>query len=163
MSSGILINGTKYMYIHHKYDYNVLSIYDRLYFILRDIFANTGSIYIIMKAIDLNHSLTGGISFEKTPNSFGYSTILNNKYFVDNLFKLLNDISIDSFEFLKPKEGEEINIDKYMKWDEWWDKFIELRKLIKQRYEKICMREEENIERNSDIVHEYEYEYEYDD
>jgi len=47
---------------------------------------------------------------------------------------------------------------EYMKWDDWWVQFIELRKLIDEQYEKCCKWEEYDVGRDMDRYTELEFE-----
>jgi hypothetical protein len=53
------------------------SLYDNVYFTLRDIFANADSADIIMEANGFNRRLTDGICFEVRTERFKYSNELH--------------------------------------------------------------------------------------
>lgn len=131
--SGRIINGIKYIYIHNDNEFKKKSFEDNVYFTLRDIFNNADSCDTIMKANYLNDLLTGNISFEERDNTFQYLNIYDKEY-LSKLIIFLKHFTEYWFEFIEP-ENEEIQMKKYMKFDDWWIQFQELRKIIE--YQKI--------------------------
>lgn len=126
--SGRLINGIKHMYINDDNDFKKKSFEDNVYFTLRDIFWNAGSPDTCYQANDFNISLTGRIYFEERTDKFEYTNVLYEKYYVERLQRRLKRFNHYYFEFEEP--DEEIDMDKYMKFDDWWFQFEELRNLI---------------------------------
>jgi hypothetical protein len=128
--SGRLINGIKYMYIKDDNDFKKKSFEDNVYFTLRDIFWNAASSDTCFQANDFNTMLTGGIYFEERTDKFKYTNLLHEKNYVKLLQRWLKRFNHYYFEFEEPYEYEEINIDKFMKFDDWWVQFEEIINLI---------------------------------
>lgn len=158
MTYGRIINGIKYIYLMNNNDFKKKSLYDNIYFTLRDIFANAESIDTAMEANSFNGRLTNNICFEDRTERFKYSNELHQKYFVEKLKSWLKHFDIHYFEFEEPEEDEKIDMKEYMKWDDWWVQFEELRKLIDEQYEKCCIWEEEDVGRDCDRLAELAYE-----
>ena len=156
MTWGRLINGVKYIHLMNDNEFKKKSLKDNVYFTLRDIFANADSADTIMEANYFNGRLTGGICFEDRTERFQYSNELHQKYYVERLQRWLKHFDIHYFEFEEPEEDEEIDMKEYMKWDDWWVQFEELRKLIDEQYEKCCRWEEEDVGRDMDRLAELE-------
>lgn len=150
MTFGRIINGVKYMYLTNDNVLKKKSLYDNVYFTLRDIFANAESCDTFMEANNFNICLTNNICFEDRTERFEYSNALHEKYFVTRLKSWLQHFDIHYFEFEELEEDDEIDMNKYMKFDDWWGQFLELRNLIDIQYEKCCMWEEEDISRDMD-------------
>ena len=130
MTWGLIINGVNYMCLMNDNNLKKKSLYDNVYFTLRDIWANANSFDICYDVNLWNDDLTGGISFEERTNHFQYTNKLHQKDYVEKLHKWLQKINIYYFEFQEPEEGEEIDMKEYMKFDDWWVQFEELRKLL---------------------------------
>lgn len=64
--------------------------------------------------------------------------MLYQKDYVNRLKQWFKYFSVYYFEFiyLEDKEYEEIDMEKYMKWDDWWVQFEELKNLIDKQNEK---------------------------
>lgn len=134
--SGISINGIKYMYINKHNDFKKNSLNDNLYFTLRDIFWNACSIDVCMQANHYNNMLTNNISFEERTDTFQYTDILQQKYKLKKILHWLNCFTQKGwFEFIELEDGEKI-IKEYMKFDDWWKQFEELRYAIREQYNK---------------------------
>lgn len=138
MTYGIIIDGIKYIYLMNDNDFKKKSLYDNVYFTLRDIFANAESSDTVIEANGLNHSLINGISFAERRKEFQYSNVLQEKYFVERLQSWLKHFDIYCFDFEEPDDYEKNDMKKYMKLDDWWLQFEELRNLIDKQYEKCC-------------------------
>ena len=158
MTWGRLINGVKYIHLMNDNEFKKKSLYDNVYFTLRDIFANADSADTIMEANYFNGRLTNNICFEERTERFQYSNELHQKDYVERLQRWLKHFGIYYFEFIEPEEDEDIDMKEYIKWDDWWVQFEELRKLIDEQYEKCCIWEEENIGRDMDRYTELEFE-----
>ncbi len=143
--TGIVINGIKYMYIVNDNDFKKKSLYDNVYFTLRDIFANADSFDTIMESNCYNSILTGNVSFEDRTDKFQYANVLDKKDYTGKLLNWLKNFNVNWFNFYEPEEYEETDMTKYMKLDEWWVQFEDLRHLIKDQYEKCCMQEEDVV------------------
>jgi hypothetical protein len=161
MTWGRLINGVKYIHLMNDNELKKKSLYDNVYFTLRDIFANAESSNTFMETNYFNGRLTNNVSFEDRTERFRYSNELNEISYVSRLHVWLNYFDIHYFKFVEPEEGEEIDMKKYMKWDDWWIQFEELKKLVHKQYKKCCRWEEEDVERDcdrlSELVHEDEW------
>ena len=136
MTFGRIIDGVKYIHLFNNNDFKKKSLYDNVYFTLRDIFANADSLDTCLEANSFNLRLTDGICFEDRTNKFQYKELLHEKSFVYQLQRWLEYFGIDYFEFIDPEEDEEIDMKEYMKFDDWWIQFEELRKLINEQYDK---------------------------
>lgn len=130
MSLGRIIDGIKYMYVMNDNEFKKKSLYDNIYFTLRDIFANADSVDTISTANRFNGCLTNNIFFEDRTNTFEYSNELKDKKFLKSIQTWLKYLNIHYFEFFEPNDDEEIDMKKYMKWDDWWEQFVELRNVI---------------------------------
>jgi len=158
MTYGRIIDGIKYINLMNDNDFKKKSLYDNVYFTLRDIFANAESADTIMEANYFNGRLTNNICFEDRTERFEYTNELHQKYYVERLQRWLKHFDIHYFEFEEPEEDEQIDMKEYMKWDDWWIQFIELRQLIDEQYEKCRRWEEEDVGRDCDRLAELAYE-----
>lgn len=135
--SGRLINGIKYMYINRCNDFKKKSLEEHLYYTLIDIFWNADSSDVCMTANFYNNMLTGNVEFNQRTGNFKYTNILNQKEETQKILTWLNRITQkDWFEFFELEDGEEIIEEEYIKFDDWWKQFEELRQAIKEQYEK---------------------------
>ncbi len=124
---------------------------------MRDIFLNSESFDDAMTANLYNTQLSRDVCFEDRTEQFQYSNDLHQIYFVEKLKSWLKKFRISYFEFIEPEEGEEIDMNEYMKFDDWWVQFEELRNLIDLQYEKCRRLEEENNERDCNRLAELAY------
>lgn len=120
-------NSSRYIYLCDENHLKKKSLEDNIYFTLRDIFWNGYTSDIIYEANDLNYELTGGIHFEGRTHDFTYVNVLSNKSYVSRLAKWLNKINKYYFDIV---ESENVYNEKYMKFEDWWSQFEELRKKI---------------------------------
>jgi len=125
--AGKRINGIEYIHLFNCNDFKKNSLYDNLYFTLKEIFWNANSADVSMQANSYNYMLTI-ISFEDIP-----------KDEFRKILELLNRITYDKgwFEFIDLKEREEINEDEYIRFDIWWQQFEELRVMLNKHYDKL--------------------------
>jgi hypothetical protein len=127
--SGKLIHGVKYISIANNNDLKKKSLEDNLCFTLRDIFWHADSTDTACQANYYNSMLTNNICFEERSDSFQYKKL--EKHELEKISRWLNNIKKNGwFEFL---EGDREEEDKYMKFDDWWVEFINLRELIIDR------------------------------
>ena len=91
------------------------SLYDNVYFTLRDIFANTHSSDTCMEINTFKHRLTDGICFKDRTERFEYTNLLHEKDYVKHLQRWLKHFNIHYFEFIQPEEDEDIDMKEYMK------------------------------------------------
>lgn len=152
--AGRLINGIKYMGLMNDNSFKSKSLEDNVYFTLRDIFWN-GEINDVFSANHFNSLLTNNISFEERDSSFDYTNLLydyNSDYtrnllgWICRMFPYKNS----SFEFLPLEEGEDIDMSLYIKYDDWWSQFEDLRKKLEEQLEKHNKWEAEDVERDCD-------------
>jgi len=158
MTWGRIIDGVKYICLMNCNDFKKKSLYDNVYFTLRDIFANADSADTIIEANYFNGRLTNNICFEDRTEKFRYTNVLYEQDYVERLQRWLKYFGIYYFEFEELEEDEEIDMNKYIKWDDWWVQFEELRDLIDLQYEKCCRWEEEDVGRDMDRLEELAYE-----
>ena len=125
--AGKRINGIEYIHLFNCNNFKKNSLYDNLYFTLKEIFWNANSADVSMQANSYNYMLTI-ISFEDIP-----------KDEFRKILELLNRITYDKgwFEFMDLKEREEINEDEYIRFDIWWQQFEELRVMLNKHYDKL--------------------------
>jgi len=125
--AGKRINGIEYIHLFNCNDFKKNSLYDNLYFTLKEIFWNANSADVSMQANSYNYMLTI-ISFEDIP-----------KDEFRKILELLNRITYDKgwFEFIDLEEGEEINEEEYIRFDIWWQQFEELRVMLNKHYDKL--------------------------
>jgi hypothetical protein len=130
---GIIVNGTKYMRLCNNNDLKKQSLYDNLYFTLRDIFVNSETYDTCTIANMFSGELTGGIRFEVRTENFKYTNVLNQHDFVKKILRFLKTIKNEYwFDFSKPEDSFSINDinQEYIKFIDWWMQFKELITLI---------------------------------
>ena len=125
--AGKRINGIEYIHLFNCNDFKKNSLYDNLYFTLKEIFWNANSADVSMQANSYNYMLTI-ISFEDIP-----------KDEFRKILELLNRITYNKgwFEFIDLEEGEEINEEEYIRFDIWWQQFEELRVMLYKHCDKL--------------------------
>ena len=151
--AGRLIDGVSYMYLMNDNMCKKWSLADNIYFTLRDVFINADNLDDVMMANYFNDLLTNGVYFEDRSPHFNYDIqLLANIQFMKKLKKWLHTIVPHSFVFYLPDSVDDTDddISKYMKWDDWWSQFIELRCAIDAQYEMCCMCKEEDVQRHRD-------------
>lgn len=107
---------------------------------MRDIFWN-GSCDDCCTANYYNGLLTNNISFEERDESFHYTDVLHNENsdFIQKLYIWLTRYGVYGLELTKMKHGyfdfdqveDEINMNEYMLFDDWWNQFEELLNKLK--------------------------------
>ena len=133
MVAARLINGIRYVRLTHDNALKSLSFEDNLYHTLLDVWWNIE----INVALRLSHyisQLTGNIPFEKRTEDFKYYDALNNRDYIEGVYIFLANLCLyndklekDSlFDFWEIEEDEEIDMNEYMKYDDWWEQFTEL-------------------------------------
>lgn len=152
--AGKLIDDIQYMRLYNDNSFKSQSLEDNVYFTLRDIFLN-GEINDVFTANHFNGLLTNNISFEERNNSFEYTNLLydyNSDYtrkLLDWLYRTYPNKNY-SFEFLPLEKDDEIDMKEYMKFDDWWLQFEDLRNKLKEQLEKHKKWEAEDVERDCD-------------
>ena len=136
MSNGIIVNCIKYICLYNDNELKNKSLEDNVYFTLRDIFDNIRSdlIDMLIEINEFNHILSGGICYEERTESFSYTRMLYDKDYLINLINFLKKLNEYSFEFNKPEENKEIQINEYMVFDEWLKQFERLKKSLDNQY-----------------------------
>jgi len=152
-----LIDGIKYVGLMNDNSFKSKSLEDNVYFTLRDIFLN-GEIDDIMSANHFNGLLTNNISFGERDAKFEYTNLLYdyNSDYTQKLYDWLacltgykltskpNRWKNSMFDFENPDEDDEIDMSRYMKYDDWWDQLQELIKKLEEQLEKHKKWEEED-------------------
>lgn len=110
----------KYIYLEYDDKLKKKSLEDNVYYTLIDIFNNASSSNLILRVYDFNRALR--------PD--GYTRILYDKEYVLVLMNMLKHISQSSFEFV-------IEDGVYIKLDDWWVQFEELKNIIAERYQQL--------------------------
>jgi hypothetical protein len=160
--AGRLIDGIRYVRLMNDNSLKCMSLEDNVYFTLRDIFWN-GDTRQCMTANHFNGLLTNNIYFEERHKNFEYSNLLYD-YNSDFTQKLYNWLclfkKISMFDFLELEEGDpevnDIDMDYYMKYDDWWDQLQELIKKLEEQLENHNQWEAEGIGRDCDRLAELE-------
>jgi hypothetical protein len=136
MTYGRIIENIKYMCLHDDNKLKQLSLEDNVYFTLRDIFLNADSADDVLRANDFNHKLTGGTCYGDRDEFFTYTNVLDDVKYLSQLVRWLSYFSIHYFEFEEVEPDEEINMDRYIKFDDWWDEFVKLRNQLEEKLKK---------------------------
>jgi hypothetical protein len=140
----LMMERPKYIWLCNENILKTMSLYDNVYFTLRDIFINAESCDDVTNANLYNSELSGGICYEYRTKNFQYTTSLEEPKFLKNILKWLKSLK-------KTSSFEVINIDfnslnemesgytqsMFMNFDDWWDQFEELIKLLEDKYEKL--------------------------
>lgn len=131
-----IIDNVKYITTYYNYKIENTYLDDCVNFTLRDI--NTSAKNSIVRR-NAEAFLTGDLI--KVP------AILYDSSFVEDLyFNFLDSITESSFLFEELEEGEEIDMDNFMKFEDWMNKFNELKELLQIRYQKIKIWEAKELE-----------------
>jgi len=149
--AGRLIDGTRYIGLMNDNSFKSKSLEDNVYFTLRDIFWN-GCPDDCYTANHYNDLLTNCVSFEDRNAKFEYTNVLYdyNLEYTKKIYYWLSRLTRYMFDFENPYEDEEINLSKYMKYDDWWNQLQELIKKLEEQLEKHKKWESEDIERDRD-------------
>lgn len=131
-----IIDNVKYITTYYNYKIENTYLDDCVNFTLRDINTNAKNSIVRRNA---EAFLTGDLI--KVP------AILYESSFVEDLyFNFLDNITESSFLFEELEEGEEIDMDNFMKFEDWMNKFNELKELLQIRYQKIKIWEAKELE-----------------
>lgn len=143
--AGRLIDGVRYVGLMNDNSFKSKSLEDNVYFTLRDIFWN-GDLYDLMSANHFNGLLTNHISFEDRDEQFKYVNLLYdyNSNYTQDLYnwlirltgynKLISKASM--FYFQEVEEDEVIDMEQYMKYEDWWNQLQELIRELEEQLEK---------------------------
>lgn len=117
---GIIYNDIKYLYLINPNHLKKKSLEDNVYFTLRDIFQNIDNFQFAMESNTYNAKLTNGVFYEERTNDFSYSNVLNDDFsFVYRLATWLSSICEYYFDFEKIEENIDIDLEKYIPFEEW--------------------------------------------
>lgn len=131
----------KFIMLCNKNEFKSLSLEDNLYFTLRDLFLNAKCFDNFITANKFSSELTGGVCFEDRTLDFQYSNALQDKNYVYDLIEWLSYINDASCFKEVDEEGNEPF--QLIAFDEWFHQFMNLKNLLKERYEQICMKMED--------------------
>ena len=135
MTDGRIIDNIKYMCLHNDNQLKKISLEDNVYFTLRDILLNTNSADIALEVNDYNYCLSNSIRYEDRDNTFQYANVLHNKKYLLEFITYLNYFCEDYFGFKENKP--KLQSQEYMKFDDWWVQFEELKILLNNQYKNI--------------------------
>lgn len=158
MTYGRIIDGKNYICLHNKNELKKLSLEDNVYFTLRDIFLNIGVIEWCFTVNSFNEQLTNNICYEDRKNDFTYTNILydSNSDFVNKLNYFLDKIKESYFDFDQITDDDEIDMNKFILFETWWEQFTELKNQLKKQQDKLIKWELEDAERDCDRLAELE-------
>jgi len=133
---GILFNGTKYVKLCHNNELKKKSLYDNLYFTLKDIFLNSDTHDDCVKAAFYVGEITGYVQYEERTEDFSYVNMLDQKDFAQKLFLFFKSLNKqDSFEFSAPEEDDVKEVEErleYIALDDWWAQYEHLSSSIEE-------------------------------
>lgn len=125
---GIIYNDIKYLCLINPNHLKKISLEDNVYFTLRDIFQNIDDFQFAIESNMYNNTLTNGITYEERTNDFSYSNVLNDDFsFVYRLTKWLSYICEYYFDFEIIEENIDIDLEKYITFEEWISQLEDLR------------------------------------
>ncbi len=127
---GKIINGTKYIYLCDDNEFKKKSLEDNIYFTLRDIFMNAEDAHETIEANEFNYILSNGIKLEERTDAFQYVNVLQNKEYISNLINFMKRMGEHSFEFTELQEDDDEPMSEYIRYDDWWVQFDELKNLL---------------------------------
>lgn len=130
-----LDDSKEYIILYHDHSFKLKSLEDNIYFTLRDMFLNLEDIHNVFDVNDFNSILTDGICYEEREDTFTYANVLQDKNYVDSLSKWLStitqkDLNINTMceeRILYNSINIDIDISRYMPFEEWWQHFENLR------------------------------------
>ena len=123
----------KIIYLSEHNEYKKNSLEDNVYYTLRDIFENTEDVNLCIQSNQFNTTLTGDVYFQDRESFFTYSNVLYDRNFLQKLSDWLNAIEPCKFEFNQLEKCEYPQVGKYMKFEDWWKQFEELRGRLNQQ------------------------------
>lgn len=133
-----IFNDIKYLQLANENHLKNKSLEDKVYFTLRDIFANVSGLDYCIEANVFNNQLTNGVYYEERKD-FTYTNVLNDKTYVKKLNVWLSYINKYDFEFEAMNDADADEKEWYLdtihlfKFDDWWLQFEELKILIRQQ------------------------------
>lgn len=131
---GLIINNVKYILLQGENIEKLKkeSLEDNIYFTLRDIFFNAEDVRTIDIVNNFNRRLTNNICYEVRKSDFHYSNVLSNEEFVKELLKFLNRINENYFIYNIVDDISEINLNNYMKIDDWLNNLNNIKTSLEQ-------------------------------
>jgi len=131
---GLIINNVKYILLQGKDIENLKkeSLEDNIYFTLRDIFFNADNVRTIDIVNDFNRKLTNNICYEIRKSDFRYSNILSNEEYVKELLNFLHRINENYFIYNIVDDISEINLNNYMKINDWLNNLNNIKSSLEQ-------------------------------
>lgn len=138
---GIIIDGDKYLPLSISSlllnEAKNKSLHDTIYSILRDIFRNSDRSNVCNQVSEFNDRLMKGIPCDENPDTFDYSDALYDKIYMENLVKWLD--AFNESYLCRFEEGDKSMIDMtgYIEFDEWWSAFEEMKRQVKEQYQKL--------------------------
>ena len=154
---GKIINGIKYIVLSEGNGLKIQSFEDNVYFTLRDIYLNADAYNTCMLSNYYSNQLDGGIEFSDRTIHFQYNHILNEKTYIRELSYWMNSLTQEFFEFTDRDETayHEENKGKYMRFDEWWQQFEYLRKMVNKCVSNLALENTRSlwIPRDCEIQH----------
>jgi hypothetical protein len=67
--------------------------------------------------------------------------MLESEYYIKNTLGIFNWIKQDDFKFKKLKNMDNINMNDYIKFNDWWEDFEKLKDTLKQKLDNITINE----------------------
>lgn len=131
-----IVNDIKYIKIFYNYNYKKTSPNAEVYYTLMDICNNIIDDDIFHFAWKYLHILCNDKrTYELEVLTF--SSMLESEYYIKDTLGILNWIKQDDFKFKKMPDLNDINMNDYVKFDDWWDDFVKLKDILIQKIEKI--------------------------
>lgn len=142
--AGRLIDGIRYIGLMNDNELKSKSLEDNVYFTLRDIFWNADCDDCI-SANYFNDLLTNNISFEERNENFRYTNILYDYHsdYTKKLYRWICTITTYKDTIFDFYDQETDPKQKYIKYDEWWEQLLDLRKKLEEILNKHKKWEEE--------------------
>jgi hypothetical protein len=133
MTYSLLYDEIEYIGLSEEHALKFRSLEDDVYFTLRDLFLNVLDIDDVMMTREFCIDLTNDIPYEDRTDTFQYTDALSDKNYNKRLSDWLNSIDKKCFEFKPPQKDDVVDLKEYIPFDEWYNHFNYLRKLIKYK------------------------------
>ena len=128
----IIVDGVKYIKIFYDYDYKKASFNAEVYYTLMDICNNIIDDDIFHFAWKYLHMLCNDKHLYKG-EKLTFSSMLESEYYIKDISCILNWIKQDDFKFKEMPKLNYINMNNYIKFDDWWHDFKKLKDTLKQK------------------------------
>ena len=147
---GKIIKGVKYINLVNENIFKNKSLYDNVYFTIRDIFINSVLADTAIEANSFIGCSMGDVYYDSSYEAFHYSNKLHNSCYVVNLLEWLNNLNIHNFKFddVQIEHDGDIDMTQLMKFDDWWKQFELLKILLNEQLDKCIQWEGEDLERD---------------